>query len=706
MKKIVILLVLLFSFTEASAQEKRIAVLPFKNLMHKQDLNWLSEAIPETITAKLGSIRGVTLIERSQLDAAFKELGFQKAGVVDEKTAVKAGKIAGVDIVVIGSFSVLGDQVRISARFVEVQTGRILSTAEETKSFREMYALTDAVAFSLAESLQKALKIVASGAESEDVKKEKATVASLPPGKASDYYSKGYDYKWNKKDTDKAIEYYLKAVSIDPNHENALFELGYVYNEKGEYRKAIEYYNRVVALNPLAKDAFNNIGLAYSRLNDHQNAEKWYKKSLDIDPNYTLALNGMGLVMWKAKKYKEAEGWYKKAIQSDPKYHMAYYNMGILYDDMKQYAESKDYYRKTIEINPGYVNAMINLGIILETKDKNFSDAEYWYKKASEASPDNYLVYYNMGFLYSNNEFSKYNIDTAIGYYQKVVTLKPDHDLSYFYMGNLYYHDKKEYSKAIAAYEKAIQLYGKDPAYNNNLGLVYEAQKEYAKAEGYYRESIKVDPSYGVAWESLGYALYYQMKDSEAKEAWKKAVSLGKTGAKDALKKYYSITDAPESAAPIPTNLSASEYYSEGYDYKWNKKDPDKAIEYYLKAVSIDPNHINALFELGYAYNEKGEYGKAIEYYNRVLAIDPRAKDALNNIGLSYEYQKDYVKAESYYRKSIAVDPSYGLAWESLGYALYFQQKDNEAIEAWKRASSLGRTGAKDALKKYFNIIY
>ena len=90
-------------------------------------------------------------------------------------------------------------------------------------------------------------------------------------------------------------------------------------------------------------------------------------------------------------------------------------------------------------------------------------------KKASEASPDNYLVYYNMGFLYNNKEFGKYDTDKAIGYYQKVITLKPDHDLSYFYMGNLYY-DMKEYSKAINAFEKAIQLYGKDPAYYNNLG--------------------------------------------------------------------------------------------------------------------------------------------------------------------------------------------------------------------------------------------
>ena len=219
-----------------------------------------------------------------------------------------------------------------------------------------------------------------------------------------------------------------------------------------------------------------------------------------------------------------------------------WFEKGKQYDKNKDYNKAIEYYLKAISSDPIHVNAMINLGIILETKDKNFSDAEYWYKKASEASPDNHLVYYNLGFLYSNKEFSKYNIDTAIGYYQKVVTLKSDHDLAYFYMGNLYYHDKKEYPKAIASYEKAIQLYGKDPAYNNNLGLVYEAQKEYVKAEGYYRESIKIDPSYGVAWESLGYALYFQQKDNEAKEAWKKASSLGRTGAKDALKKYFNIT--------------------------------------------------------------------------------------------------------------------------------------------------------------------
>jgi|GEM_PF-572199 len=732
MKKIIIVLILLFSFVEAGAQENKItvAVLPFKNVSGEKAHNWLSETISESIISKLGESKEVSLIERSQLDQALQEYKYQKSGMVDAKTAAKIGKQIGAKVVVIGTYTIVKDKLKIDARFVDVETAEIKATASDLGLKDNVLELSNAVAFKLFGSLTRVLDIksVSQTAEANVVKQPtklkeeyEKTQKELDELKKQLAAAKGVKEK-------KQVEAKITAkenVKEDIAQANELFNKGYEANEKGEYRRAIEYYTKVIAIQPDAKDALNNIGLAYSRLNDQQNAEKFYMKALEIDPNYAIALNGMGLVKWKAKNYSEAEAYYKKAIQNDPKYYLAYYNMGILYEDMKQYENSKAYYKRTLDINPSYANAMINLGIILETKDKHYSDAEYWYKRASEASPDSHLAYYNMGFLYSNKEFSGYNADKAIGYYRKVTELKPDHDLSYFYMGNLYYWDKKDYSNAIAAYEKAIQLYGKDPAYFNNIGLVYEAQKDYIKAESYYRKAIEVDPKYGAAWESLGYAMFYQYKDNDAKEAWKKAVSLGKTSAKDALKKHYNITDesivpvpaplptptpspspAPSLSISIPSGLSAYEYYSRGYDYKWNKNDPDTAIQYYLKAISIDPNHENALFELGYVYNEKKEYAKAIEYYNRVLALNPRAKDALNNIGLAYEYQKDYVTAERYYRKSIDVDPSYGLAWESLGYALYYQYKDNEAIDAWKKAASLGREKSKEALKKYFNITY
>jgi len=215
MKRILILLILLFSFVEAQAQETRIAVLPFRNLMHKEDFNWLSEGIASTITAKLGSIKGLALVERSQLQLALKELGLQYAGVVDDSTAVKAGKILGVQIVVIGEFQVVGDQVRISARFVEVQTAKVKSTYIATGSFQNIFTLQDDVSLNLARSLNIDVPT--------EIKKE---IVSASPSNitAYEYYSKGYDFYYNQKDMDKAVEYYLKAINIDPNYVKALFE--------------------------------------------------------------------------------------------------------------------------------------------------------------------------------------------------------------------------------------------------------------------------------------------------------------------------------------------------------------------------------------------------------------------------------------------------------------------------------------------------
>ena len=55
-------------------------MLPFKNLMQKQDANYLSEGIAATITAKLGGMRGISVVG-DQLEAAFKEMGLQAGSI-------------------------------------------------------------------------------------------------------------------------------------------------------------------------------------------------------------------------------------------------------------------------------------------------------------------------------------------------------------------------------------------------------------------------------------------------------------------------------------------------------------------------------------------------------------------------------------------------------------------------------------------------
>ena len=60
-----------------------------------------------------------------------------------------------------------------------------------------------------------------------------------------------------------------------------------------------------------------------------------------------------------------------------------------------------------------------------------------------------------------------------------------------------------------------------------------------------------------------------------------------------------------------------------------------EAIEWYDKALKIDPNNVIALYDKGFALNNLGKYEEAIEWYDKALKIDPNNVDALNNKGSS-----------------------------------------------------------------------
>ncbi len=81
--------------------------------------------------------------------------------------------------------------------------------------------------------------------------------------------------------------------------------------------------------------------------------------------------------------------------------------------------------------------------------------------------------------------------------------------------------------KALAYYQKAVEL---DPAYAiayNDLGIIYEANGELERAENSYLQSIKTDPNFLSAYSNL--ALFYETKRDLDKAAyyWKKRADLG-----------------------------------------------------------------------------------------------------------------------------------------------------------------------------------
>ncbi|MFH0730446.1 MAG: FlgO family outer membrane protein [Pseudomonadota bacterium] len=75
---------------------------------------------------------GYTTIEREKLEIALRELNLGSSSLADSSTQLRIGRIAGASRMIFGAYQVVGNQMRLDLRLVDVETGRILKSAEKT----------------------------------------------------------------------------------------------------------------------------------------------------------------------------------------------------------------------------------------------------------------------------------------------------------------------------------------------------------------------------------------------------------------------------------------------------------------------------------------------------------------------------------------------------------------------------------------------
>ena len=106
-----------------------LAVMPFENnaVSAPEKYEPLSKGLMAMLISDLSSFsKGLNLIERNKIATLLKELALSQSGMVTEATALQAGKILGAAHIAFGSFMVIGSNVRMDVRVVEVETSKVV----------------------------------------------------------------------------------------------------------------------------------------------------------------------------------------------------------------------------------------------------------------------------------------------------------------------------------------------------------------------------------------------------------------------------------------------------------------------------------------------------------------------------------------------------------------------------------------------------
>lgn len=107
---------------------RAIAVVDFENHTGDAGYDNLKRGISESLMTKLARRPEFTLVERTQLDKALKEVGFSQSVYADPNKAKQIGKMINADYIVTGDVVKAGNRFEINARMIEVETAKVLVT--------------------------------------------------------------------------------------------------------------------------------------------------------------------------------------------------------------------------------------------------------------------------------------------------------------------------------------------------------------------------------------------------------------------------------------------------------------------------------------------------------------------------------------------------------------------------------------------------
>jgi arylsulfatase A-like enzyme/Tfp pilus assembly protein PilF len=108
--------------------------------------------------------------------------------------------------------------------------------------------------------------------------------------------------------------------------------------------------------------------------------------------------------------------------------------------------------------------------------------------------------------------------------------------------------------------------------------------------------------------------------------------------------------------------------------------DPEKAVEYFKRTLSLKPDYDLAVFNLAQAYRRLGDDEAALAGFEHYLTIDPKDPFVQYQIGEIWLDRGDLPRAEQMFRRALEIDPRVAAAKNALG-VIALQRGDPSTAE-------------------------
>ncbi|MFM2285876.1 MAG: hypothetical protein RLZZ543_1373 [Bacteroidota bacterium] len=146
---------------------------------------------------------------------------------------------------------------------------------------------------------------------------------------ALDWYNQG-TAKGLTEDFTGAIECFSKAILLQPDFEDALYNRGLCLFRKRQYKAALADFNAILDKNIESARSYNQRGLTRSALGDQNGAINDISDAIILQPNEPNYYYNRAISRYALGLFAEALADLNVCIEFDPKLAKAYYKRGII----------------------------------------------------------------------------------------------------------------------------------------------------------------------------------------------------------------------------------------------------------------------------------------------------------------------------------------------------------------------------------------
>lgn len=173
---------------------------------------------------------------------------------------------------------------------------------------------------------------------------------------AEAFYMLGRNFRI-KGDTKRAINSFQTCVENDPDHLEAYFELGNLF-DKEKKKIAEKYYDNALRIAP------DNVDIIFAKANHYHNLGKLnkaiegYKQAGTLDPQYSDAFYNIGLAYLELDSIQNGYKHFDMAVKISPTHIMGFFYRGYAAEAMGNLSQAKEDYEQVLNFAPEFDRAI------------------------------------------------------------------------------------------------------------------------------------------------------------------------------------------------------------------------------------------------------------------------------------------------------------------------------------------------------------